>query len=90
MTKSMQYLISGKVQGVFLRAWIQERATQLGLVGWVRNVADGKLEVLAQGADEALEKFKHQLRGGTELSRVENVEAKWLDYDKDYDSFQLR
>ncbi len=90
MIKSLQCVISGKVQGVFFRSWIHDQAANLGVKGWVRNIADGKVEVLGQGAEASLEEFKSRLIQGSPLSRVENIECKWIDYDKEHTEFEIR
>ena len=77
--KSIKCLVSGRVQGVWFRAWTQKRAVELGVTGWVRNLADGRVETLAQGSDETLEAFKKRLWEGPHLSRVDSVECKALD-----------
>ena len=48
-------VITGKVQGVFYRAWFSEQAESLGLAGWVRNRADGSVEAVIEGAPERVE-----------------------------------
>ncbi len=90
MVRSLQCLITGTVQGVFLRSWIHDQAVSLGLKGWVRNVADGKIEVLAQGDEQACDELKERLYKGSPMSRVEQVECKWIEYDKEYDKFEIR
>jgi acylphosphatase len=90
MVRSLQCVVSGKVQGVYFRSWIFDQAQSLGLKGWVRNLADGKIEVLAQGDDAALEELRKRLHVGSQLSRVEHVESNWIDYDKQYEEFQIR
>ncbi|NJL26073.1 MAG: acylphosphatase, partial [Calothrix sp. SM1_5_4] len=52
------YLISGRVQGVGFRAFKHRRAVELGLRGWVRNLSDGRVEVLARGPGETLSQFE--------------------------------
>lgn len=90
MVKSLHCVISGKVQGVMFRAWTQSHAANLGLRGWVRNLADGKVEVLAQGAPEKLNELKKLLLTGSPFSRVERVETNWIDDEKIDDSFHIR
>ncbi|SDN98293.1 acylphosphatase [Desulfonauticus submarinus] len=88
--KTIQCLVSGKVQGVWFRAWTADQAKNLNIKGWVRNLEDGKVEVLAQGEDKDLEEFKKRLLTGSPLSRVEKVECKQIEYDKTYEHFEIR
>jgi acylphosphatase len=90
MIRSLQCLITGKVQGVMLRAWIFDHANNLGLKGWVRNLMEGKVEVLLQGDEDKIEEMKKRLYQGSPYSKVEDVECKWLDYDKEHTEFQIR
>ncbi len=88
--KSLHCLISGRVQGVSFRAWTKSQADLLGIKGWVRNLDDGRVEVIAQGDDAILEKFRGLLAQGSPLSRVEDIECNWIEYEKTYDKFELR
>ena len=67
-------LVRGRVQGVGFRYHAAQRARGLGLVGWVRNVPDGRVELVVQGAPEALEAFAAWLARGPAHARVEGVE----------------
>ena len=69
----MRASVSGRVQGVGFRAWTRTQANSLGLTGWVRNRADGSVEVLCEGRRPLLEQFAALLREGPSLSRVEEV-----------------
>lgn len=90
MTRSLQCIVHGTVQGVAYRAWTADQASSLGLSGWVRNVADGTVEVLAQGDENALHELKTRLLTGSPLSRVSDLKTQWLDYDKSFEGFQIR
>lgn len=90
MTPSLHATVFGKVQGVYFRAWVFDQAKSLGLTGWVRNLRDGQVEILAQGAQEALAALKERLPEGSPLSRVESVTAAMIDYDKAYTAFEIR
>jgi acylphosphatase len=68
-----RYLVSGKVQGVFFRHSTRVQAERLGLRGFVRNLADGSVEVVAQGSSASLESLSLWLQRGPELARVEVV-----------------
>ncbi len=67
------YLVSGRVQGVFYRASAQAEGQRLGLDGWVRNLADGRVEAVACGDAEMLERFESWLRQGPTFARVSAV-----------------
>ncbi|HVI26218.1 MAG TPA: acylphosphatase [Xanthomonadaceae bacterium] len=69
-----RFLVAGRVQGVCFRAGTREQAMRLGLRGHARNLADGRVEVLAAGDDAALEALARWLRQGPPLARVETVE----------------
>jgi acylphosphatase len=68
-------LVSGRVQGVFYRASARERAQGLGLTGHARNLADGRVEVLACGPPDAVETLCQWLWEGSPASKVTAVEV---------------
>jgi acylphosphatase len=90
MTPSLHATVTGTVQGVYFRAWVFDQAHSLGLTGWVRNLQDGKVEILAQGAPEGLDALKERLSQGSPLSRVQSLKAEIIEYDKQYPEFQIR
>ncbi|MGC6329157.1 acylphosphatase [Rhizorhabdus sp. FW153] len=67
--------ITGKVQGVWFRAWTVQQATELGLDGWVRNRLDGSVEALVSGAPAKVEAFIERCHSGSPASRVDRVEV---------------
>ena len=73
--------IHGLVQGVFYRAWSRETATALGLRGWVRNRADGTVEMLVAGDPAAVERMIERCRAGPPSARVERVDVEGSDED---------
>ncbi len=70
-------LVSGIVQGVAFRAHTVDEARRLGLSGWVRNLADGRVEVEAEGDRAALEKLVGFCRRGPPAAQVDDVEVTW-------------
>jgi acylphosphatase len=68
-----RFLVSGRVQGVFFRASTREQALQLGLVGYARNLSDGRVEVLAAGAVTALASLEQWLWQGPSAAEVTEV-----------------
>lgn len=74
MAERRHYFIRGTVQGVWFRAWTRETARELGLAGWVRNVHDGRVEAVAQGDADTLERFEELLWQGPPNARVTGVD----------------
>ena len=70
-----RFLISGRVQAVGFRWFAESAASREGLHGWVRNLPDGRVEALAEGDAEALERFERALRHGPPAARVDTVEV---------------
>ncbi len=70
-----RYLVSGRVQGVFYRASAQRYAQSMGLNGWVRNLRDGRVELLACGEESVLEKLEKWLEIGPEYAKVTNIKV---------------
>ena len=68
------YIVSGRIQCVGFRWWTQKEADRLGLVGTVQNLEDGRVEVMARGTTNALEKLERLLREGPPMSRVKEIE----------------
>ncbi len=66
--------VSGKVQGVFFRRSTETEATRLNLDGWVRNLADGRVEVLVEGEEEAVRELAAWLESGPKKAKVTAVE----------------
>ncbi len=66
--------VYGRVQGVGFRAYVFNRARELGLAGFVKNMADGTVFIDAQGEEEALNKLVEYVKKGPSMSRVEKVE----------------
>jgi acylphosphatase len=83
-------LVSGRVQGVFFRAFTAREGKRLGLAGWVRNLADGRVEVLAEGEPEPVEDLVRWLWKGSPLSRVDAVEARDEEPRGDLAPFDVR
>lgn len=69
----MRFLVSGKVQGVFFRASTRNEALRLGLNGYALNLADGRVEVVAEGRPEALQELEQWLWQGPPAAQVDDV-----------------
>ena len=73
----MSVLVSGQVQGVGFRRFIQRRALDMGVVGYAENHSDGKVEVVAEGFKEDLERLLHWIRRGPPHAEVSDVQLEW-------------
>ena len=80
--------VGGRVQGVFFRASAREQAQRLGLTGYVRNLPDGRVEVLACGSVKALARLRDWLRTGPPQADVTGVACEPLPYQA-YTGFQM-
>jgi acylphosphatase len=79
----------GRVQGVFFRDHTQQWASSLSLTGWVRNLRDGRVEVLAEGDKEKIEELINRLKQGPPLAQVEKVDVEWEDYMGEFSDFRV-
>ena len=74
-----RYFVSGRVQGVFYRSSAQRQAVKLGLRGWARNLADGRVEVMVYNPagvdDDIVMEFEKWLEIGPEYAKVTNIEG---------------
>ncbi|MDR2011844.1 MAG: acylphosphatase [Rhodanobacter sp.] len=83
-----RFLVSGRVQGVYFRASTRSRARTLGLSGHARNLPDGRVEVVASGAPQALAELEAWLHQGPPAARVDKVEREELP-PQDHRGFQV-
>ena len=73
-SQARRFVVRGRVQGVGFRWFVEREAHVLGVSGWVRNNADGSVEVLAQGTRDQLLGLRSRLRQGPRAARVDDVE----------------
>jgi acylphosphatase len=73
-TLARRFIVRGRVQGVGFRWFVEREAHTLGIAGWVRNNADGSVEVLAMGTSDQLIGLRSRLRNGPRAARVDDVE----------------
>ena len=75
MRLARSYIVSGRVQGVGFRFFVNRAAAIDGLHGWVQNLPDGSVEIRAEGEANALDLFEHRIRQGPPAARVEHVDV---------------
>ena len=81
--------MSGDVQGVGFRFFAQRAAARHQVVGYVKNLDDGRVEALAEGPARNVEAFKHELTTGPRFSSVDHIEEINLDPSGRYSSFRI-
>ena len=89
MRVARHYVISGDVQGVGYRFFAPGVAARHQVVGYVRNLPDGRVEVHAEGTPESIEGFKHDIAAGPQFSRVEQVEEVSVEPNGQYTAFRI-
>jgi acylphosphatase len=82
--------VSGRVQGVFFRAETADLARSLDLVGWVKNLSDGRVEVLLEGEKQDVEKAVAFCERGPPNAQVQKLEVKWEDWKGEFSDFRVR
>jgi acylphosphatase len=82
-----RFFVSGQVQGVFYRSSARAEAERLGLAGWVQNLADGRVEVLAVGSASEVAELAMWLEHGPPGARVDAIDSELADAD-DYEALQ--
>lgn len=88
--KRVHIWVSGLVQGVFFRAHTQQYARSLGLTGWVRNLHDGRVEILAEGLPDALDRLIEWCHHGPSMARVDSADVHWEKAAGTFDDFSVR
>ncbi len=81
--------VSGKVQGVGFRAFVQMQANNRALHGWVRNCAEGEVELEVEGPHASVQDFLQDIHTGPPLSKVLQVTVDWKDPNRQTEGFQI-
>jgi len=89
--ESYRFLVSGKVQHVYYRKFVSQALMRLQVQGYVRNLDDGRVEVVARLWEEDVDKVLHALEEGSPASEVKEIDIEILeDDDVIYDGFEIR
>ncbi|AIY90626.1 acylphosphatase [Geoglobus acetivorans] len=88
--KRLKIHVSGVVQGVGFRYFTRQRANELGIRGYVANLPDGRVLVVAEGDEKTLDKFISALKEGPRLAKVTGLEIEEEDYTGEFDKFEVR
>ena len=90
MRKRIHVFYSGRVQGVGFRVTAEETALHYGVVGWVKNLRDGRVELIAEGEEEVLEQFLETIRTGAMKNFIRGEEILWSGPTDTFDEFEIR
>jgi acylphosphatase len=85
----VQVLISGRVQGVFFRAYTRDQAVARGLKGWVRNLPDGRVAAVFEGDREKIDSMLVWLQAGPQSAAVDEVLTEWQDHQGEFSDFRI-
>jgi acylphosphatase len=90
MTVRAHIFIEGRVQGVFFRSYMREKANQLKVSGWVRNLPDGRVEAVLEGEEPNVSTLISWCQQGPPSARVTNIETKWEQATGEFSTFNIR
>ena len=90
MHKRFHAFYSGRVQGVGFRMTAEEVARALGVVGWVKNLRDRRVELVAEGEEETLRQFLDALQSGAMKNFIQQVEVSWSNASDTFNEFEIR
>jgi len=82
--------VSGSVQGVFFRDSARRKAEKLGIAGWVKNLPDGRVEIIAEGKEQQVKELIEWAERGPLIARVDNLNVEWEKYEGGLNSFEIR
>ena len=86
--KTIRVYITGIVQGVFFRKYIEEKANELGIRGYVRNLEDGRIEVVAEGKDDAINTMFEICEKGTPHTEIKDIQMQELKH-QGFEGFKI-
>jgi acylphosphatase len=86
----LHLIVSGRVQGVGFRFSAYDEAKELALAGWVRNIAGGEVEIVAEGSRENLQMLAAWAHLGPPSAHVTQVREEWLEFTGEFSEFRIR
>ena len=90
MRKRAHVYYVGRVQGVGFRMTAEELAQTLGIVGWVKNLRDKRVELVAEAEEQALREYLDAIRTGAMKNFIQQVEVSWSDASDTFNDFEIR
>ncbi len=89
MKKRAHAFYTGRVQGVGFRITAEEAARDMGVLGWVKNLRDGRVELVAEAEEETLKRFIDEIRSGPLKNFIKQVEISWSNASDTFDEFEI-
>jgi acylphosphatase len=83
-------IFKGRVQGVFFRAHTMERANELGIKGWVRNLGSGDVEALFEGDESLVKELIEYCKSGQPYAKVRSADVEYSEHKNEFKSFEIR
>jgi len=90
MKQRVHVFYSGRVQGVGFRMTAEETARRFEVVGWVKNLRDGRVEIMAEGEEPSLKQFLDALQGGPMKNFIQRADISWSAATEAFDDFEIR
>ena len=90
MKKRVHVFYSGRVQGVGFRVTAEETAKSFDVVGWVKNLRDGRVELIAEAEEDVLKRFLAVLWSGPMKNFIQQVDLSWGSASDTFDEFEIR
>ncbi|KXA93167.1 acylphosphatase [candidate division MSBL1 archaeon SCGC-AAA259E22] len=90
MKKRAHVYVSGRVQGVLFRATTRDEAWKRGVTGWVKNLADGRVESVFEGEEDKVEEMVDFCHEGPRAAQVDDVEVNWEEYRGEFSGFGVQ
>lgn len=88
--KRIHILVSGRVVGVFFRDFTQKNAKALGLAGWVKNTINGRVEIVAEGEEDKIQKLIEQVKKGPIGAEIDSVKVDEETYLGEFNDFEIK
>ena len=88
--KRVRVFYAGRVQGVGFRMTAEETAHALGVVGWVKNLRDGRVELIAEAEETQLNRFLEAVRTGPMKNFIQRIDVTWSHASDTFDAFEIR
>ena len=90
MKKRVHVYYAGPVQGVGFRMTAEDVARELGVVGWIKNLRDGRVELVAEAEETTLQRFLETIRNGAMRNFIHDAEVSWSDASEAFHEFEIR